>query len=150
MSGVRITAAAVLAVVALAGCGGSPELKFQRNDLRPVQIQIERAKRSLSAQLQTVRLGNSNDARALRVQVRALETQVEALGRLTPPHGLDPAFRRYAKANRRLVHELESFATALGGRSSRTLERASARAQVAAAAIARTQSELNAEIAGHS
>jgi hypothetical protein len=143
----RRALAALVAVAAMAGCGGpSAEETFATKRLQPVQQRIERQKAELSAQLRVVRLGRERDARATGAMVERLRALVNELARLEPPASLEALLHRYVIAHRHLVAALQRYAGLLAGHSKSALNREADSVQSAAGEVARARDALDERI----
>src|SRR3954471_4011708 len=136
-------AAAPVAVLALAGCGGrSPEQVFREDSLRPLQQKSELQRARVAATLRVVRFGSRRDARALGEDIDAYAGTVRKIAGLLPPAQAQPAFRRYVAALRELVGELRRLKKAMGGHDVAAVRTRSQRVRDDVGAVQRGDDEL--------
>ena len=141
-------AAAIAACLALAvsGCGGpSAEVRFRKEQLHPVQQQIDKEKSVLSADLNVVHVKKRADARMLRAQIDRLAAAMARLDTLKPPDSVADDLARYRSANTKLIVSLKKFTTALLHGSGLTT--ASNEARDAAGAVQRARNALDEAVA---
>lgn len=128
----RCSAALLLAVVALAGCGD--ELGDFRNEkLNPLEERADAQRSEISAVLQRVQLGDRADAEGLRAKIVPLEQTFEELSKLDAPDEYDRTYLDFVKANSRFIAQLRAFAAALEAGREDDVQQASKRARQAIA-----------------
>jgi len=137
---------AVIALVALAGCGESAEERFRKEELRPLAQEIEREQTQLAAVIRAARPERRRDMRAVRASLADVATTAKRIAALRPPESARDELAGYVRANSALVRALDDFATALPSRSDARLGRASERARDAAGAVSRAKRALEAAL----
>ena len=140
---------ALAASLLLAACGQSAEERFRTNDLRPLTHQMEQRQNELAAVLESARIGNRRDARAVRNAVQDIAATADRLAALQPPSSARDAFTRYTTANSHLLRALRGFARAMRSSSLESrLSAASTDAQDAAGEVRRAENALDAALTG--
>ena len=103
----RALLGAVTAALLLAGCGD--ELDEFRDDLRPLEDRAAEQRAQISAELRSLTLGSSRDARELRAGTAELERTYEEIAEVDPPGDYEEPFAAYVRANDRTIRDLERF-----------------------------------------
>jgi hypothetical protein len=116
---VRLWPAALLAALALAGCGD--ELQEFRDDLRPLEQRAEGQRSEVGSELRATRAGI--DSPPLRADTAALEATYDEIASLDAPSEYEKPFAAYVRANTRTVQGLKRYARALAAGNIRTLKR---------------------------
>ena len=135
--GVGLCATALLAPAA-SGCGDERR-DFREEQLRPLVVRVGEQRATLAATLRSVRSGRPRDAAVLRAQVAQLRATMRRIAALDPPEGTETRFRRYTRANARLLATLSRFVEALAAGSASAQRRAAAQVSAAVADVERTQ-----------
>src|SRR3954452_3393647 len=134
---------ALIAALALTGCGQSAEQRFRTHDLRPLRVQLEQRRQHFVALVQTARPGRRKDARALGQAVDALASMSSRIAELRPPGSVRGPFARYSRANRHLVAALRDFTSGVAHRDSARMRSAGLGATQAAGEIRRAEDALD-------